>query len=137
MTTFESDIKKLEAPAEKAFRVLSDLRNIETHLQQMPDEQVELKEITEDSVFFKVQHAGELGLRIIDKEPSKTIKFESINSPIVFNLWIQLKEVAENDTRVKLTLKSDMNPMVKMMVAKPIKQFMAKLTDAIAMYNYN
>lgn len=137
MTKFESEIKTIKAPQEKIFEVLSDLRNISNHLDQVPEEQLKVERIEEDAVFFKVEMAGEIGLRIIEKEPFKTIKFESVQSPIQFNLWIQLKEVAESDTKMKLTLKADLNVMIKAMVSKPIKGFLDKLTDAIASYNYS
>ena len=57
-------------------------------------------------------------------------------TPFNFFLWIQLKEVAEDDTRVKLTIKADMNPMIKMMASKPIKKFLGVLVEAIANHQY-
>ena len=137
MTKFESDIKTIKAPQKKIFEVLSDLRNISNHLDKVPEEQLKVERIEEDAVFFKVEMAGEIGIKIIDKEPSKTIKFESVKSPIQFNLWIQLKDVAENETKLKLTLKADLNVMIKAMVSKPIKGFLDKLTDAITSYDYS
>ncbi|MFB6320324.1 SRPBCC family protein [Saccharicrinis sp. FJH54] len=137
MVKFESEIKTITAPQEQAFGVLSDLTNIKKHLDRLPEDQIQLDRIEEDAVFFKVENAGVLGLRIIDKEPFKTIKFESVSSPVAFNLWIQLKEVGENDTKVKLTLKAEMSSVVKMMIGKHIKTFLDKLSDAIATYDFN
>jgi len=56
--------------------------------------------------------------------------------PFNFFLWIQLKEAGENDTRMKLTIKADMNPMVKMMASKPVKKFLETLADGIAAHQY-
>lgn len=137
MVKFESSIQTIKAPQDKAFEVLSDLHNIENHLSALPDDQVQLEKIESDAVFFKVENAGTFGLRIIDKEPYKTIKFESVSSPVPFNLWIQLKEVDPNDTKVKLTLKAEMSTMVKMMIGKHIKNFLEKLAEAIGAYDYS
>jgi carbon monoxide dehydrogenase subunit G len=45
--------------------------------------------------------------------------------------------VAENDTRVKLTLEADLNPMVQMMAKKPLKEFLDKLIDQLEKYNFD
>ena len=38
------------------------------------------------------------------------------------NFWIQLKEVAPNDTRVKLTVKADIPIFFRMMIEKKLQQ---------------
>ena len=48
-----------------------------------------------------------------------------------FNLWVQLKQVAHNDTKVKITIKADLNPMLKMMVNKPLQNFVDKLVEGM------
>jgi hypothetical protein len=137
MVKFESEIKTITAPQKQAFGVLSDLTNIQKHLDKLPEDQVKLDRVEQDAVFFNVENAGIIGLRIIDTEPFKTIKFESVSSPVTFNLWIQLKEVEENDTKVKLTLKAEMSKVVKMMIGKHIKTFLDRLADAIAVYDFS
>ena len=78
-----------------------------------------------------------MSLRIIEREPNKTIKFGSDQSPIAFNLWIQLKSVAEDDTRIKVTLKAEINMMIKMMVEKPIKEMLNKMAEMLAALPYD
>ena len=56
---------------------------------------------------------------------------------LIFICGVQLKQVAEDDTRIKLTIKADLNPMMKMMVSKHVKKFLNMLGDAIAGYHYN
>ena len=38
------------------------------------------------------------------------------NSPLPFNMWIQLVETAEEDCNVKVTIEIDINPFMKAMV---------------------
>ncbi len=133
MTTFESDIKKATFPDEKIFTFISDFNNF-GHL--IPQDKVKDWQSTEDTCKFSVEGIGEAGLKIIDKEPFKTVKYTADGKvPFNFYLWIQLKQVAENDTRIKLTIKADLNPMMKMMVSKHVKKFLNMLGDAIAAYN--
>lgn len=134
MTTYESDIKTISSSEEVVFGILSDLSHLEG-LKELPNAPVQLKEaeFDTDSCRFKVDGLGTIGLRIIDREPYKTIKFETENLPMMtFNAWIQLKQVAEDDTRMKLTLKAELPAMVKMMLDKKLKEGINKAADVIA-----
>jgi len=134
MTTYESDIKTISSNEEVVFGLLSDLTNLEK-LKDLPDAPKELKEaeFDKDSCHIKVEGMGTVGFRIIDREPCKTIKFETENLPMMkFDAWIQLKQVGENDTRMKLTLKADLPSMIKMMVDKKIKEGINTVADVIA-----
>ena len=44
--------------------------------------------------------------------------------------------MAPADTRVKLTIKADLNPMLKMVVTTPVNKFLEVVTSAIATYPY-
>jgi Carbon monoxide dehydrogenase subunit G (CoxG). len=133
MTTYESDIKTISSNEEMVFGILSDLSNLEK-LKENPalaDKAKDLKFDT-DSCSFTVDGFGKVGFRIIEREPFKTIKFESENAPVSVNLWIQLKQVAENDTRLKLTLKAELPTMIKMMVDKKLKEGINSVADMLA-----
>lgn len=123
MTTYESDIKTISSGEEVVFGLISDLNN----LQLLKDDgrvQEKLKDLTfdADSCSFTVDMLGNIGFRIIDREPFKTVKMEVFNVPMQMNFWIQLKQVADNDTKMKLTLKADFPTMIKMMVDSKLKE---------------
>jgi carbon monoxide dehydrogenase subunit G len=48
-----------------------------------------------------------------------------------FFLWLQLIQAGEKDTRAKLTIEADLNPMLKMMATKPINDFLEKLLSGM------
>ena len=133
MTTYESDINTLSSNEEVVFGILSDLNNLK-RIQDNPELADKAKDIEfdADSVSFSVDGFGRIGFRIIDREPFKTIKFGSEHAPIQVNVWVQLKQVAENDTRMKLTLKAELPAMIKMMVDKKLKEGINKIADTIA-----
>ena len=58
------------------------------------------------------------------------------NSPIHLNLWIQLLPTSETACKMKLTVGADLNPFIKGMVAKPLKEGVEKLADMLAMIPY-
>jgi len=136
MTTFESAIKKAECNDTEIFGLLSDLNNIDKIKDKIPQDKIKDLEFDADSCRFTVDMAGQIGLKIVERDPSKTIKFAADQSPVDFNLWIQLKQVEENDTRIKVTVKADLNPMMKMIVSKPMETFVDKLAEILSQLPY-
>ena len=67
---------------------------------------------------------------------NKLIKFTTTNSPVPLFLWIQLKQVAEDDTRLKITVRADLNPFLKPMVSKPLQEAVDKISTVIASLPY-
>ncbi len=121
-------------PARKIFEFLSDFRNYE---QLIPEGRVKNWTADGNSCHFSVDGIGEAGMKIIDREPYTTIKFSG-DGPysIDFNLWIQIKEVAENDSRIKLTLKAEMNNIMASMAKGPVRQFLDILVDYLEKLDY-
>ncbi|WP_026474594.1 SRPBCC family protein [Alkaliflexus imshenetskii] len=134
MTTFEGPIQTIPHSSDVVFSFLSDFNNFESLL---PAGKVSGWESTGDTCRFNVEGIGEIGLRIVDKDAPKAIKYTADGkTPFNFFLWVQLKQVADADTRVKLTIKADLNPMLKMVVTAPVNKFLEVVTGAIASYPY-
>ena len=136
METYESNIVHIAAPAERIYTKLADLENFRPMLDQIPADKVQDVELTSDSLHMTVDPVGKVGMKMVDKEPFKTIKLGADGAPIEFFFWIQLVEKAENDTKMKLTLKADIPFMLKMMVASKIKEGINKVAEALAKIPY-
>ncbi len=123
MTTYESEIKTISSGEEVVFGLISDLNNLQL-LKDDPRVQEKLSDLTfdTDSCSFSVDMLGKIGFRIVEREPYKTVKMELYDVPMQMNFWIQLKQVADNDTKMKLTLKAELPTMVKMMVDGKLKE---------------
>lgn len=89
-----------------------------------------------DSICITAPMVGEIKMRIIDREFPKTIKFETENSPVPFNLWIQLLPTSDISCKMKLTIKAELNMFIKGMVKKPLEEGIEKIADALAMIPY-
>ena len=89
-----------------------------------------------DSISITAPMVGEIKMRIIDREEPKTIKFETENSPVPFNFWIQLLPTRDTACKMKLTIKADLNPFIKGMVKKPLEEGIEKIANALAMISY-
>lgn len=130
MTEFESKIVSIKRNSEEVFRVLSDFRLFTPFI---PTDKLEGWKAEESSCSFNVKGIGQTGLKIIEKEPFKMVKITGDGKlPFEFFLWIQLKEVEPNDTRMKLTLKADLNMMLKMMLEQKLKEGINTMADGIA-----
>jgi carbon monoxide dehydrogenase subunit G len=134
MTKYESSIRVVPYPQERIFNVLS---NFDHFAEVIPQDKISNWESHGDHCRFTIENIGEVGLRIVDREAPKTIKYTAEGkTPFNFFLWVQLKEVADNDSRLKLTIKADLNPMMKMIANGPIKKFLELLADGIAKHSY-
>jgi carbon monoxide dehydrogenase subunit G len=134
MTKFESEVKAVPYPGEKIFNFLSDFDNFG---EVVPQDKIKNWQSFGDHCTFELDMVGEVGLRIVETTPPSTIKYEAEgNTPVNFFLWVQIKEVEDGDSRIKLTIKADMNPMIKMVASGPVKKFLEVLADGIASHKY-
>ena len=130
---YESKISKSSAEAESIYAVLSDLSNIEKVQSMIPQDKIKEMESERDFVRFKVDGLGQkICIRIVDREPLKTVKFGVEGAPVTANLWIQMKQVEEHDTRLRLTVKADLPMMFKMMLDKKIQEGLDQAADMLA-----
>ncbi len=136
MTKFESEVKCVVAPQDRVYAVLSDLNNLEKAKDRLPKDKVKDFTFDTDTCSFSVDPVGEVSLRIIEREPCKTIKFTTDKSPVPFFLWIQLVPMSESETAIKLTIKAELNPFIKGMVKKPLQEGLDKMVEMLATINY-
>jgi len=136
MTDFTSEIKTIPFSDECIFSMLSDLSNIERIKDRIPEEQIKNLTFDSDSCSIEINPVGKVKLQIINREPFKTIKFETTDSPIPLFFWIQLKPVEEHLTKMKLTARVELNPLFKTMASKPIQEGIDKLAEMLAALPY-
>ena len=136
MAKFESSIKQVPYAQEAVYRNISDLRNLERVRDRVPEDKLESFAFDEDTVSVSVPPVGKITLRIIDREEPKCVKFESVESPISFNLWIQVLPVTQESSKMKVTVKADIPLMLRGMVSGPLQDGVEKIADALAMVPY-
>ena len=136
MTKFESSVKVIPYSQERVYEKLADLSNLEAIKDRLPEDKVKNMSFDTDTLSFNVDPVGQLTLRIIEREPSKCIKFETTNSPLPFNMWIQLVAVSEEECKLKVTIGLEINPFTKAMVQKPLNEGLEKMADMLSMIQY-
>lgn len=136
MTEFVSEIKQIPQNDERIYAMLSDLSNLERIKDRIPQDKIKDFEFDSDSCSFSVSPVGKITFQIVDREPCKTIKFQTTNSPVPLFLWIQLKQVQEMDTRMCLTVRAELNSFLKPMVSKPLQDALDKISTVLASLPY-
>lgn len=136
METYVSEVKTIYASNEAIFNKLSDLSNLERVKDRIPQDKIQDLEFDRDTCSFSISPVGKVEISIIEREEFKTIKFGSTQSPMAFNLWIQLVEVSSSDTRMRVTLKADIPFLLKPMVGSKLKEGINRIADALAMLPY-
>lgn len=145
MTKFESSIKLIPHSQQSVYRMLNDLNNVQRLKDRFPEgstgnadmdkvkDKLQSLSFDHDSLSVSVDPVGQISMRIIERDEPKTIKFESDNSPLSFNFWIQILPVTETSSKMKLTIDADIPFFAKGMVSKPLQEGIEKIADALAM----
>ena len=132
MTKFESSIKQIPYPVEAVYHNISDLSNLERVRDRIPQDKLQDFQFDSDSVQVSVSPVGTIKLRICDREENKCVKFETEQSPLAFNLWIQVLPVSDTTSKMKVTVQADIPFMLKGMVSGPLQDGVEKIADALS-----
>jgi hypothetical protein len=125
-TKLESDKVEIPNSAQNVFNYLGDFRNFE---KLMPP-QVTNWIATIDECSFVINGMANIGMKIIDKTPNSKITITSNGKvPFEFKLFVLIDEKENNTCVGQLVFESDLNPMIKMMVEKPLGNFFNMLAQ--------
>ena len=133
---FESSVKQIPYPQQAVYDNICDLRNLEKVRDRVPEDKVNDFSFDQDTVSISVAPVGQLQLRICEREEPKCVKFETVQSPVPFNVWIQVLPVDESNSKMKVTVKAELNPFIKAMIEKPLQDGVEKIADALAQVHY-
>ena len=136
MSNFESSVKVIPYSQERVYNKLSELSNLEAVKDRLPKDKVQDLSFDSDTLSFSVSPVGKLTLQIVEREPSKCVKLETTNSPLPFNMWIQLVATGEEECKIKVTIGMDINPFMKAMVQKPLQEGLEKMVEMLSIINY-
>ena len=136
MSKFESSIKQIPYSQQAVYAMLSDLGNIEKVRDRIPEDKIRDFRFDRDTIAVTAPPVGELRLRIVERDEPKCIKFATEQSPIPFDLWIQVLPVTDATSKMKLTIKAELNPFIKGMVQGPLKEGVEKIADALPAVRY-
>ncbi len=85
-----------------------------------------------ESCSFNIQNMATLGMRFKSKTPDSHILIEADGKvPFQFDLQCFIDKVGEHTCEVRLELNADLNPMMMMLAAKPLGNFINILAEKL------
>ena len=135
MATFESTVRQINYAQQSVYQLLSDLSHIDKVKDRIPEDKVKDLTFDTDSIGINTP-MGAVKLNIVERDEPKCIKFETTESPLPFNFWIQILPVTAQSSKMKLTIKADLNPFIKGMVSKPLQEGIEKIADDLQSIKY-
>ena len=137
-----SDVKLIGHNQQIIFDYLSNFENLAAYLnsgliekitRQVPQVKITDFQSDRDSCKFNITGMGLAQIRIVNREPYKTIKVESSGGlPLSLKFWIQLIPVSAFQTKMRLTLHADLNRMIQMMVGNKLAEGVNQLAETLA-----
>lgn len=137
MAEFVSDVKTIPHSDADIYAVLSDLNNLELAKDKIPQDKIKDFSFDRDSCTVTVDPVGKIRFVVIEREPNKTIKFQAEQLPFGVNMWIQLKASDGAETKMKITVKAELNAFIAPMVSKPLQAGIDKVAELLAQLPYN
>ena len=107
------------------FEFLSDLNNFE----QLMPENTDKFEVDGESFLFSLKGMPEIRLVVKEKQEFDKIILGAASSKLNFSLIVLIDEVSVNTCESQLFFEGDFNPMMAMMVKKPLQKFIDTLTE--------
>ena len=146
LNKYVSEVKVIEHNQQVVFNYLSNFENLSTYLnsgliekitEKVPQIKITDFESDRDSCKFNITGLGLAEIKIVNREPFKTIKVESSGGlPLSFTFWIQLMPVNEYKTKMRLTLHAEMSMMIKMMAGSKLEEGINQLADTLSKLPY-
>jgi hypothetical protein len=134
MPKLESRTGRIPEKDEVIYGFLADFNN---YRQLMPPDRIKDWESTSDNCHFTIDGIGPAGLKIIERQTDKLIKISSDEkTAIQFLMWIQLKGINDQDTRIRITLDVSLNPVMLSMVQSSLKEFIDMLVGQMEIYPF-
>ena len=113
---------------QEVFNFLIKLENFE----QLMPENTQKFEVDGDSFIFGLKGMPEIRLVMKEKTEYSNITLGAASSKLPFTLSSNISEISETESEVILNFEGDFNPMMAMMVKKPLTKFIDTLTENIA-----
>ncbi len=130
MTRIETEKRISPNSREKMFAFLSDMNNFE---ELMPKTKIEKWDSSKERCEFTIKGMARIGLEQVELNAPGLIKIKSFGKvPFTFELDIHLNEQSAEETEAFIVFEGNINPFMKMMVEKPLKNFFSMLVDKAA-----
>ena len=132
MVKIESKKVEIKRNVEFVYEYLADF----THFSMVANDKIENFKATQDKCSFTIKGMTDMGLKIISRLPNESITISNdtdvpSSMPLNFLIIFEFERVEPYVTKVIVKMELDANPMIAMMVKKPLEKFVNSLADGM------
>ncbi len=128
MTKFQSKKVFVNASCEEVYEFMADFNNFE---KLMPSK-VSGWEATNDTCSFKIDGIGTLSMRIVSKQPGKSINIISDgDNPVEYKLDCYFFKYGKNQCEIAIDFDAELNSFMKMVASNPLQNFVNMLAEKV------
>lgn len=132
MVKIESKKVEIKRNVEFVYEYLADF----THFSMVANDKIENFKATQDRCSFTIKGMTDMGLKIISRMPNESITISNdtdvpSSMPLNFLIIFEFERVEPYITKVIVKMELDANPMIAMMVKKPLEKFVNSLADGM------
>lgn len=141
MAQYESKVRQIPFSQAQVYHKIANLAHLRPTFERLKESQTQLSEdiqdfdVTEDTITVTIKGI-QLGLRIIEKEEPKLIKFEADQSMVALNLWIQILPTSETESKIKVTIRVDIPLFLRPMIGNKLESAADMVADMLARIDY-
>jgi carbon monoxide dehydrogenase subunit G len=133
VSTFESRSGKVTCSAEEFYSFVTDLRNFKRFI---PAGTTTVQMLEKESCNFKMSMLGTVRVRIEEKiKPGKVVLKGNAMQINDFQINVNIIEPPDRKAEIKIILSAELNPLLKMMAAEPVKSLLEKLIKEMEKFN--
>lgn len=127
---------KLESPKVKTSKSQEEmfefLTNVHNYEQFMPESKEKFEAISNDAFLFQLKGMPEIRLKITETKKPDLVVLGSTSDKFPFHLNIFISEAGANESEVYMNFEGNFNPMMSMMIKKPLQKFIDTLSENAA-----
>lgn len=129
---YKSRVGNLACSSEELYNFVTDIRNFE---QFIPEGTINNWQTEKESCSFSVSMLGNVSFRLSEKERYNKVVFKGdALKKNDFTLTLNIYNDHSNSAKVDVLLNADLNPMLRMIAEKPIKQFLESLINEMEIF---
>ncbi len=129
ISDYKSRVGNLSCSPEELFYFITDIRNFERFI---PGDSISNLTIGKDSCSFQVTMLGTVTIAITEKILHRKVIFTGnalhLND---FSIIMNISGMENNQTKANIMLLAEMNPLLKVVAEKPVKNFLETLISGM------
>ena len=122
----ESPKVNINKNAQQVFDFLTKVENFE---QIMPESKEKFEKLSDEKFLFQLKGMPEIVLKQKDQTAPSKVILGAASDKLPFTLTADINQISDSESETQLVFDGEFNPMMAMMIKKPIQNFINALAE--------